>query len=152
MYDYACGRLRMLNAMRPMVAILPAQNNSGHDLQLRMAEYASAVVASKPQRCFFVSIATDITPGCDCFPDNDAPVVPNVGMFASWDPVAIDQAAADAICAQPINAGTRLSEALEEFGGETDHWNALHPHAEWRLQLQHAEELGIGTRAYELVR
>ena len=66
--------------------------------------------------------------------------------------MAIDQAAADAICAQPINAGTRLSEALEEFGGETDHWNALHPHAEWRLQLQHAEELGIGTRAYELVR
>ncbi len=101
MYDYACGRLRMLNAMCPMVAILPVQNNSGHDLQLRMAEYASAVVASKPQRCFFVSIATDI-----------------------------NQAAADAICAQPINAGTRLSEALEEFGGETDHWNALHPHAE----------------------
>ena len=135
----------------PTGAIRPLKRNGGRDLQLRMAEYASAVVASKPQQCFFVCVAIDITPGCDCFKDNDAPVVPNVGMFASTDPVAIDQAVADAICAQPINAGTALPDAHAAFEGETDHWNALHPHAEWKLQIEHAEELGTGTRNYELI-
>ena len=139
-------------AFCPLAIIRPTQNNSGRDLQVRMAEYAGAVVASKPQQCFFVSIATDITPGCDCFPDNDAPIVPNVGMFASTDPVAIDQAAADLICAQPINAGTALAEAVPDVPEGTNHWDAIHPGAEWKLQLEHAEEIGIGTRTYELVR
>ena len=51
----------------PLAIIKPRERNSGHDIQIRMAEYAAAVVASKPQQCFFVSIATDITPMCDFF-------------------------------------------------------------------------------------
>ena len=66
--------------------------------------------------------------------------------------LAIDQASADAICAQPINAGTLLDELKENVAAGTDHWDTVHPSAEWKLQLEHAEELGIGTRAYDLVK
>ena len=94
-------------------------------MQIKMAEYAAAVVDA--QKCFHVAIAIDITPQCDCFAGNDAPIVPNVGMFASTDPVALDQAVTDRICAAPMipdSALPGLHDACEE---ETDHLHAINP-------------------------
>ena len=56
-----------------------------------MAEYAKAVVQDRPN--FHIALAMDISPNCDCHPENDAPILPNVGMFASFDPLALDQPA-----------------------------------------------------------
>jgi uncharacterized Fe-S center protein len=92
----------------PYKAIIPAWNRNWQDMQYKMAEYAAAVVAAKP--CLHLALAIDITPQCDCFAGNDAPMVPNVGMFASTDPVALDQAICDAINAQPALAGGALPE------------------------------------------
>ena len=75
-------------------------------------------------------------------------MVPNVGMFASWDPVALDQAIADAICAQPAVPNSMLSD--RDPGG-ADHLHAVNPDSDWEICLAHAEEIGVGTRAYELV-
>ena len=62
-------------------------------LNYKMAEYAWAVCKDKP--CFHVSLICDVSPNCDCHAENDIPIIPNVGMLASFDPVALDQACAD---------------------------------------------------------
>ena len=57
-----------------------------------MAEYAQAVCHDRP--CFHISLVQDISPNCDCHGENDAPILPDIGMFASFDPIALDQACA----------------------------------------------------------
>lgn len=132
-------------------ALRPRFSRIYNNLNLRMAEYAAALCTAKPGALFHVAIAIDITPTCDCFTDGAPPMVPDVGMFASMDPVALDQAVADAICAQePIPTST-LPELHEKAPEGMDHLHALNPGSDWELQLEHAAELGIGTREYELV-
>ena len=55
-----------------------------------MAEYTKAVVDGRPN--FHISLIVDVSPNCDCHPENDAPILPNIGMFASFAPLALDQA------------------------------------------------------------
>lgn len=62
-------------------------------LNCKMAEYTKAVVDGRPN--FHISLIVDVSPNCDCHPENDAPILPNIGRFASFDPLALDQACAD---------------------------------------------------------
>ena len=133
----------------PRKTIIPAWHRVREDMQVKMAEYASAVVAA--QDCFHVAIAIDITLQCDCFAGNDAPIVPNVGMFASCDPVALDRAVTDRICAAPMITDSALPGLHDACEQETDHLHAINPTSDWELCIKHAEELGAGTREYELV-
>ena len=64
------------------------------DLNCRMAEYTKAVIDGRPN--FHISLVVDVSPNCDCHAENDAPILPNIGMFASFDPLALDQACVDA--------------------------------------------------------
>ena len=93
----------------------------------------------------------DVSPDCDCHDNNDLPIVPDVGMFASFDPVALDQACADAVNAQPALPGSVLFDAGFDHD-EHDHLHAAHPDTDWRVCLEHGEKLGIGTRQYELIK
>lgn len=133
----------------PINAIMPAWNRKWEDLQMKMGEYAAAVVNA--QQCFHVAIAIDITPQCDCFAGNDSPMVPNVGMFASSDPVALDVALTDLICAQPALENSVLPERHAAFEGETDHLHAINPASDWEMCIKHAEELGAGCRQYKII-
>lgn len=133
----------------PEKAIIPAWNRKWEDLQYKMAEYAAAICAQK--QCFHVAIAIDITPQCDCFAGNDAPMVPNIGMFAGTDPVALDQAITDKINAQTALEHGVLPEKHAASNHQTDHLHAINPDSDWTILLQHAEDLGAGTRKYELV-
>ena len=112
-----------------------------------MMEYAKAVVQNRP--CFHIAIAVDISPNCDCHNENDAPITPNVGMFASFDPVALDQACADAVNAMPINHNSMLDEAQEHTG---DHFHDIHPDTSWKQGLEYAQSIGLGSREYELIK
>ena len=89
-----------------------------------------------------------MSPYCDCHPENDAAIVPDVGMFASFDPVALDKACADAVNAQPAIQNSVLGEADHEGH---DHFSAVFPVTNWKVCLEHAEKLGLGTMEYELV-
>ena len=71
-------------------------------------------------------------------------------MFASFDPVALDQACADAVLAQPVLSNSVLTDEGCACGG--DHFRDVHPDTEWQVCLEHAEKIGIGTRSYELVK
>ncbi len=122
-------------------------------LNKKMAEYTKAVVDGKPH--FHISLAMDISPNCDCHAENDLAVIPNVGLFASYDLVAIDQAAADKCNQMPIMPGSVLAESkLKTFTEPTpdnDHFKHVHPTTEWKSCLEHAQKLGLGTTDYELI-
>ena len=112
----------------------------------KISEYALAVVQDKP--CFHISLAVDISPYCDCYALNDVPVLPDIGMFASFDPVALDTACAEAaLKAQPM-PGSLLAEKECRTG---DHFHDLHPTTSWRAGLEHGQKIGLGTMEYELI-
>ena len=115
-------------------------------LNKKIAEYALAVVKDKPH--FHVSLAIDVSPCCDCHAENDIPIVPNVGMFASFDPVAIDVAAADGVNAMPANPQSVLGRKEPCC---KDHFTNSYPNTNWRVQVEHAEHIGLGSTEYELV-
>lgn len=127
-------------------AIWPANDESEDILNRKIAEYSLAVLKDRPH--FHISLVVDVSPNCDCHGENDAAVVPNVGMFASFDPVALDVACADAVNRQPVIPGSMLADHHHNHG---DHFAKLHPNTNWRSCVEHAEKLGIGTTQYELI-
>ena len=139
-----CGRCL---ALCPVDAIRAANDAAPAILNKKIAEYTKAVVEGRP--CFHVSLVRDVSPNCDCHSENDAPIVPDVGMFASFDPVALDQACADAVNAQPVNPISCMKDADLS---DPDHFRAAHPDTQWQVCLDHAEKLGLGTRQYELIK
>jgi uncharacterized Fe-S center protein len=97
----------------------------------------------------FINLAIDVLPHCDCHPFSDVPMVPDVGVFASTDPLALDRACIDKVNDSPGSpvSSTEDRHALSE--GD-DKFNAVNPHTSWKVQLQRAEALGIGSQTYEL--
>jgi len=116
--------------------------------QKKMAEYTLAVLKGKEGKTFFLNFLTDITPACDCYGHSDAPIVPDIGIVASKDPVAIDQASVDLVNQQTGISGSYLTRCTEP--GE-DKFRGVYPKIDWTIQLDHAEQIGIGSRNYELV-
>ena len=80
-------------------------------------------------------------------PLNDAPIVRDIGVVASTDPVAIDQASVDLINKEPALPDTCL-ENNREAGG--DKFRGIYPNVDWSIQLDYAESIGLGTRNYDL--
>ena len=121
-------------------------------LNRKMAEYAKAVVDGRPH--FHISLVIDVSPYCDCHGENDLPILPDVGMFASFDPVALDQACVDACLKQQPIPGSLLDERMhaEDFVDHHDHFVNTTPESEWESCLEHAEKIGLGTRKYELIK
>ena len=133
-------------------AIRPGSDNAMEELACRMAEYTKAVVDGRPQ--FHISLVIDVSPYCDCHGENDVPILPDVGMFASFDPVALDQACVDACLKQQPIPGSLLDERMhaEDFVDHHDHFVNTTPESEWESCLEHAEKIGLGTRKYELIK
>ncbi len=138
-----CGRCV---GICPMDAVEPANDESNDILNCKIAEYALAVVKDRPN--FHISLVMDVSPNCDCHAENDVPIVPNVGMFASFDPVALDMACADAVNRQPVIAGSVL-DSLPHV--HHDHFTDSHPDTNWMSSVNHAEKIGLGSKEYELI-
>ncbi len=128
-------------------AIVPGEGERNSVLCKKIAEYTKAVVDGRP--CFHISLVVDVSPHCDCYNSNDLPIVPNIGMFASFDPVAVDQACADAVnAAEPVH-GSLLDQAEKLHH---DHFTDISPETDWKVSLDHAVKLGLGSREYELIK
>lgn len=138
-----CGRCI---GVCPKDAIAAASDEANDILNYKIAEYAKAVVQNRPH--FHISLVMDVSPNCDCHSENDAPIVPNVGMFASFDPVALDVACADAVNRQSVLPGSFLSEMPQESG---DRFRDTHPGTNWISAIDHGVKLGLGSREYELI-
>jgi len=115
----------------------------------RMVEYAYGAVLGKSGRVGFFNFLIDITPDCDCVPWSDAPVVPDIGILASRDPVAIDMASYDLVNAQMGLENSYLKSnrmpGEDKFRGCWESTNALH-------QIVYGEKIGLGTGKYNLIR
>ncbi|MDR2633720.1 MAG: DUF362 domain-containing protein [Treponema sp.] len=123
-------------------------NNSGTStamLNYKMAEYAKAVLEGRPN--FHINVVNQVSPYCDCHGENDAAVVPDIGIFAGFDPVALDKACIDAVNAAPGISTSILSEREQTH---QDHLTDIHPTTDWRSQISHAEQIGLGNGSYEL--
>jgi len=116
--------------------------------QKKMAEYAFAVLKGKEGRTFFINFLTNISPACDCYGHNDAPIVPDIGIMASLDPVALDQASVDMVNCKDVTEGSCASVGTMP---SADKFRSLYPKIDWNVQLAHAEEIGLGSRKYEIV-
>ncbi|HQJ15041.1 MAG TPA: DUF362 domain-containing protein [Candidatus Omnitrophota bacterium] len=106
----------------------------GMSIQEKMAEYAMAVLGNKKGKAFFFNFLIKITKECDCLAKDDPRIVPDIGILASEDPVAVDQASLDLVIAR---------------AGE-DILRKLHPHRDGTRQLAHAAKIGMGSREYLL--
>lgn len=132
-------------------AISFKENFANDMLGKRVAEYAKAVVDGRPN--FHISLVVDVSPNCDCHAENDAPILPNIGMFASFDPLALDQACADACLAANPMPNSQIADNMEKKGfvNLRDNFKNSRPTVDWRSCLEHAEKIGLGSREYELV-
>ncbi|MBU2490177.1 MAG: DUF362 domain-containing protein [Proteobacteria bacterium] len=115
----------------------------------RMTEYAYGAVVGKPGKVGYINFLMNITPDCDCVPWSDAPMVPDLGILASTDPVAIDKASHDLVTAAPGIVGTKLphdhaAEGQDKFAGVWGYTQGL-------LQITYGEEIGLGSAEYNLV-
>ena len=139
-----CGRCI---GVCPMDAVEPASDESDDILNKKIAEYSFAVLNGRPH--FHISIVIDVSPYCDCHSENDIPIVPNIGMFASFDPVALDVACADAVNRQPVMPGSLLSKREHSHN---DHFIDTHPNTDWNVSIEHAVKMKLGNRDYELIK
>ncbi|RRK35374.1 DUF362 domain-containing protein [Schaedlerella arabinosiphila] len=132
-------------------AIHFGQDAAVKELNCRMAEYTKAVVAGRDN--FHISLVCDISPNCDCHSGNDAPILPDIGMFASFDPLALDQACVDACLRQTPLPNSQLTEQMagHDFHDHHDHFENTTPNSEYKTCLAHAEKIGLGTKEYELI-
>ncbi len=113
----------------------------------KMMEYTLGVLKNKEGKALFINFITDVSPKCDCLPSNDAPIVRDIGVVASTDPVAIEQASVDLVNREPALPNCCLKE---NTGPGEDKFKGLFPKTDWALQLDYAESLGMGTREYVL--
>ncbi|HLC17633.1 MAG TPA: DUF362 domain-containing protein [Thermodesulfobacteriota bacterium] len=130
--------------------VINVQWNEGTSiLQEKMAEHAKGALKGKAGMCAYVNFITQVSPECDCYGHTDAPIVPDIGLLASTDPVAIDQASVDLVNgAEGFRGNTALKSGFEPGG---DKFRGVYAEVDWEVQLRRAEELGIGKRAYSLV-
>jgi hypothetical protein len=113
----------------------------------KMMEYTLGVLKNKQDKALFINFITDIAPKCDCLPYSESPIVSDIGVVVSTDPVAIDQASADLVNNQRALPGSVLTC---NFDPGQDKFKGLYPSVDWEHQLDYAEKIGLGTREYTL--
>ena len=132
--------------------------DSSETLNCKIAEYALAVVKGKPS--FHISFIMNVSPNCDCWNHNDAAIIPDLGIAASFDPVALDCACADLVKAAPVLQNNVITDIDSRLGHDHSHghhegedkFHIVHPDTKWEAGVEHGEKIGLGKREYTLVR
>jgi uncharacterized Fe-S center protein len=127
-------------------------DSSNEALNCKIAEYTRAVLEGRPN--FHINVVNQVSPYCDCHGESDAPIVPDIGIFAGFDPVALDRACVDAVNTAPGIAASILGDrehTHRDAAGHEDHFTDIHPKTGWRSQISHAEKIGLGSGCYELI-
>ncbi|MDD2679701.1 MAG: DUF362 domain-containing protein [Candidatus Omnitrophica bacterium] len=117
------------------LAIDVSWDSGGDVIQEKMVEYAKAILDSKKKKSAFLNFGIKITQECDCLAKDDPRIVPDIGIFASTDPVSLDKACLDAV----------------NKAAQKDIFRELHPKRDGNKQLTHAANLGLGSLEYDLI-
>jgi len=118
----------------------------------KMVEYAYAVVKNKKDKIVFFNFLMNITPECDCMPSTDRFLVPDIGILASFDPVAIDFASIELINSSSVifeNVNDKKEYDLKYT--EKDKFKMVHSNLNWKIQLEYGKKIGLGNMDYELI-
>jgi uncharacterized Fe-S center protein len=129
-------------------AVKASWSSTTEEVNRKISEYALAVLQGRPH--FHIALICDVSPFCDCHMENDRAIIPDVGILASFDPVALDQAATDLACAQPILTDSLLGDRGLKPGD--DYFTALHPTTDWRTGIDQAVKIGLGQAEYNLLK
>ncbi len=113
-----------------------------------LVEYTYGVLKNKKGKTLYFNFITDVSPACDCINYSDSPIVRDIGIVASTDPVAIDQASVDLVNGEAALPNTSLKTNRE--AGE-DKFKGLYSYVDWEIQLDYSEKIGLGKRKYDLV-
>ena len=126
-------------------------NDTSERLNYKIAEYSLAVVKDKPH--FHISFVMNVSPECDCWNHNDAAIVPDLGILASFDPVALDKACADLVIKAPVLHSNNILRNEHKHNSlcEADKFHLMHPDTDWLSGLRHAEKIGLGKMEYDLI-
>lgn len=116
-------------------------------IQEKIVEFTAGVLKSKPGKAGFITFVNNVSPDCDCAGWTDAPLVRDIGILASLDPVALDQACIDLVNKEKGLPGSRIAGKEDE----KDKFRAIYPNIDWSRQLVYGEEIGLGSREYELI-
>lgn len=124
--------------------------NSSETVCKRISEYAFAATKDKPS--FHINFIMDVSPNCDCWDANDYPMVPDLGIAASFDPVALDKACADLVSKAPALPGSCIYDENhpDDLNGK-DKFKLAHPDTLWQSGIEHAVKIGLGNSDYELI-
>lgn len=142
-----CGQCK---TVCPVSGIVMGKNDSDiHEFVRRMTEYAYGVAKQKDGKMVFINFVMNITPQCDCCGWSDSSLVPDIGIMASFDPVALDKACIDKVNAQQGNPDSMLN--AEYLAPGKDKFKGVHSGIPWEIQLEYGEALGIGTQNYKIV-
>jgi len=128
-------------------AAVAGSDESGGNVQEKIAEYTYAALKGKPH--FHISFIMNVSPYCDCWNYNDMAIVPDIGMAASFDPVALDRACVDLVNKAPMVKGSILEE--KHFRSGEDKFANVHIDTDWKVGLNYAEKIGLGTQNYDLI-
>jgi hypothetical protein len=129
-------------------AARPGASSSAQGLTAKIAEYAWAALQGKEH--FHVSFIMDVSPHCDCWSMNDIPIIPDIGMLASFDPLSLDQACFDMVrSARAVPGSMADPESTHSHEGENK-FACVHPRTDGEFGLSHAQKMKIGSRAYTL--
>ena len=140
---YGCGECV---AACPYGAITTQWKTDATMIQEKIVEHVVGALAGKEGKVVYLSFVTAVSPDCDCWSFSDAPIVPDQGMLASTDIVAIEQAAYDLVTAAPGLSGSRgegMAAGEDKFSVITG--------VDGTRAIAYAEEMGLGSRGYELV-
>lgn len=129
--------------------------------EARIAETAAGIFKHFNGKAAFINLAMDIAPLCDCDPFQGVPIVPDLGVLASKDPVALDRACVDLVNASPgiLGSMAEVAGALNPFTEKLNtiakiRWNATpkstHVTPDWHVMLDVAEKAGLGSQRYNL--
>lgn len=140
-----CIRCGECTVMCPEKAIAIRWGMKPGPMQERIAEYALAVMKNKRGKCMFYAVLLDVTPGCLCNSFSKRPIIPDVGILASRDPVALEQAAFDMVRKQK---GIEASSLPGAYGEGEDKFKAVYPEIDSEVVIRYAEKIGLGSRQY----
>lgn len=132
----------------PSAAVKINWDECGRVFQEKIVEFAFGVLKDRMQKSLFINFLTNISPACDCYGHSDRQIVPDIGILASLDPVAVEQASVDLVNSEQglVESALKSNHAKGE-----DKFRGLYPEVDWEIQLDYAQSLGLGTRSYELI-
>ena len=142
-----CGEC---TATCPTGAIEVRWRTDNRTFQEKMIEYTSGILQHFKGNVGYFNILVNIVPHCDCMESSDPPIVEDIGILASRDPVALDRASVDLVNGRPGLPSSNFGKRFDAIPAGSDKFGKIH-NINWEYQLNYAEKLGIGTQAYDIV-